>query len=296
MKQSKIFDAFRMFSSGRTLEGLRIAREIAADESRAGRHSVANAISRAIEQGARQMKPLPSRGDCVQLFEANRKLDALSLTNYASAVLDGFVTEWKHRDRLAEYGVPLRTTIILSGPSGNGKTAIAECLATELGLPLGIVSMSSVIDSHLGCTGRNVAKCFEFAADNACVLLFDEADSLVSARRQSTSAGDMESNRIVNQLILSIDRMSLISPVVLATNMRESFDTAVARRFAIDLEIGGPTPAGIEKLVDRMVERFPILRSSRDSIASRAREIGSYAGIEAAILDVVRQQVLCDLD
>nr|VFK64984.1 MAG: ATPase family associated with various cellular activities (AAA) [Candidatus Kentron sp. TUN] len=61
----------------------------------------------------------------------------------------------------------------------------AEVLASELGLPLAVVRIDSVVSSYLGETASNLRQVFDFIASIPMVALFDEFDALAKERADS---------------------------------------------------------------------------------------------------------------
>ncbi len=53
---------------------------------------------------------------------------------------------------LRAHGIEPRHRLLLTGPPGNGKTSLAECVVYELVLPPFVVRYDAVITSYLGET------------------------------------------------------------------------------------------------------------------------------------------------
>ena len=123
----------------------------------------------------------------------------------------------------------MRSKLLFCGPPGCGKTLCAEVFAAELGLPLYIVKIDRLISSYLGETATNIRKIFEFARKQPTVLFFDEFDAL--ARARSEDGEHSELRRVVNSLLIFIDRIQPKGFLVAATNFDQSLDSAIWRRF-----------------------------------------------------------------
>jgi SpoVK/Ycf46/Vps4 family AAA+-type ATPase len=85
--------------------------------------------------------------------------------------------EEQHRlDLLRSHNLEPRHRVLLAGPPGNGKTSLAEVIATELMVPLLVVRYEAVIASYLGETAVRLARLFDHVRTCRAVLFFDEFD------------------------------------------------------------------------------------------------------------------------
>lgn len=84
--------------------------------------------------------------------------------------LETFILSYKNADRLNSMGIGVSNTLLLYGPPGCGKTQCAYLIARELGLPLVIARLDSLISSYLGTTAKNIRALFDFAQKMPCVL------------------------------------------------------------------------------------------------------------------------------
>ena len=149
------------------------------------------------------------------------------------------VVEERHRaGELVAAGVPLTRTVLLTGPPGVGKSMTARWLALEFGVPLVSVNLAGVVSSFLGSSGRNIRSVLEYAKSGSCVLLLDEFDALAKRRDDESDIGELK--RIVNVILLELDRWPENSLLVAATNHLQLLDEAVDRRFDRHLTIGLP--------------------------------------------------------
>ena len=72
------------------------------------------------------------------------------LPDMAKNQFDRITKEYAARDRLAHHGLQSSQKILLSGPTGSGKTMAAEQLAWHAGLTLCKVSLDSIQPTHPG--------------------------------------------------------------------------------------------------------------------------------------------------
>lgn len=138
-------------------------------------------------------------------------------------------------------------SLLLSGPPGTGKTALAHHLARALDRPLIVKRASDLLSKWVGETEAQIAKAFAEARRREGVLLFDEADSLLFDRATARTSWEVGQ---VNELLTWLDRHPF--PVVAATNHPGALDPATLRRFVFKLDL---KPLGREASA-RAFERF----------------------------------------
>jgi SpoVK/Ycf46/Vps4 family AAA+-type ATPase len=114
------------------------------------------------------------------------------------------------------------------GPPGGGKTRAALGLALRLGKPLYQVDYSAIISKFLGDTAKHVKLAFAQARANDAVLLFDEADSLLSKRVVTGESCSTSINQNRNVLMQELDHHDGV--VIMTTNMFKNYDPALLRR------------------------------------------------------------------
>lgn len=165
------------------------------------------------------------------------------------------VAEHARASELRQAGVDPTRTILLSGPPGVGKTMSARWLAQQMDLPLVSLDLSATVSSYLGNSGRNIRQVLDYARSGQCVLLLDEFDAIAKRRDDDADIGELK--RIVNVILVQLDRWPATSLLLAATNHAHLLDPAVFRRFERVLDYPSP----------RREERYLILRSlSADQI------------------------------
>lgn len=131
------------------------------------------------------------------------------------------------------------------GIPGTGKSIAAEAIASALGMKLIQASYSSLMDSLQGNTEKNISALFDTAVEDNCVILFDEADGLLSARK--TNGSNSESSNLIKSHLLNIlDRSTAI--VVFTTNFFKSYDRAFVRRILWNIEVPAPGVSELTKI------------------------------------------------
>lgn len=236
--------------------------------------------------------PLSPSGPTELVHEVvpERRLGDLLLPTVVERASREIIEEQHRVDLLRAHNLEPRHRILLAGPPGNGKTSLAEAIATELAVPLLIVRYESVIASYLGETAVRLSRLFQQVRTQRCVLFFDEFDVVGKERGDIHETGEIK--RVVSSLLLQIDDLPSYVVVVTATNHPELLDRAVWRRFQLRLSLPAPSPSLAQEWFRRFEERFKVpLGLTSATLAKRLRGL-SFSELEQFALDVQRQYVL----
>lgn len=151
------------------------------------------------------------------------------LTRETRSAIDALISEHTQRAALAAAGLEPTRSVLFVGAPGVGKTMSSRYLAKSLGLPLYTINLAGVVSSYLGRTGQNLQRALEFTRARSCVVLLDEFDALAKRRDDQSDVGELK--RIVNVLLLELERWPSTSLLIAATNHPELLDRAIWRRF-----------------------------------------------------------------
>lgn len=269
-----------------------LVESVIAEERANQHHLLADRLSQLITttgQGIRDDRASAMR-DLVHEIVPNRRLHDLELAPIPHRVIAELVEEQQRTELLRSYGIEPRNRLLLSGPPGNGKTSVAEAIASELMLPFYVVRYEGVMSSFLGETAARLDNAFEFARTRRCVLFFDELDAIAKERSDEHETGEIK--RVVSTLLLQIDRLPPHVIFIGATNHGELLDRAAWRRFQIRVELGAPTLAQATRFLKSLAARFGgdlgcTPRTLADKLAG-----ASFAELEEFALDVRRRAVL----
>ncbi len=125
--------------------------------------------------------------------------------------------------------------VLLTGPSGTGKTMAAEVLAEELRLDLYRIDLSTVVSKYIAETEKNLNRIFEAAEEGGSILFFDECDALFGERTDVKDAHGRYANIEVNYLFQRIDAFKGL--VLLATNSRRNIEKTFLRHIQFQIHL-----------------------------------------------------------
>jgi transitional endoplasmic reticulum ATPase len=178
-------------------------------------------------------------------------------------LLDAVVEHSHMRDELYEQvGLAPPRGILLTGPSGTGKTAMARALSGEKQIPLIAIDGPQLYSKWLGESERALREVFKKARRTApCILFFDTIDA-VAPKFGADQFGTDVYQRILSQLLREIDNLRDVKGVVLlgATNRPERIEPALLRsgRFDYILPFAKPDMADRVAILRICCQRVPL--------------------------------------
>jgi len=178
-------------------------------------------------------------------------------------ILDTVVEHSHVHDEIYEQvGLTPPRGILLAGPSGTGKTAMARALAGEKQIPLIAIDGPQLYSKWLGESERALREVFKKARRAApCILFFDTIDAIAPKFGADHFGTDIY-QRILSQLLREIDNLRDIKGVILmgATNRPERIELALLRsgRFDYILPFARPDAADRAEIMRLCCRRVPI--------------------------------------
>lgn len=285
-------------SYGRDEDFRAVAEQIILEEEQKNNRVLARSLRQTLEnaqaspQVPKALAPLipfpDAAADFVERIEPTHTHKDIILSAANVRVFVGLMKEFRRADEVRHRGLPVRSKLLFCGPPGCGKTLCAEIFAGELGLPLYVVKLDRLISSYLGETAANVRKIFEFARKQPCVLFLDEFDAL--ARSREDGAEHNELRRVVNSLLIFIDRIRPKGFLVAATNLDQSLDAAIWRRFDEVVWFDKPDKAMIGRYLTMKFKNVPIAFNPQ-TLTDRLQGY-SYAEIERVCIQAIKSAVI----
>jgi SpoVK/Ycf46/Vps4 family AAA+-type ATPase len=181
--------------------------------------------------------------------------------------------EYAARTRLAKYGLRASRRILLYGPPGCGKSLGAERLAWCTGLPLQKVRFDTLISSYFGETASNLQRVFAAAEQHPVALFLDECDTIAQERGRRQDVGEV--SRVVKMLLQLLEDFKGEGMVIAATNLYDSLDKALFRRFDEALQIPLPGMAEIVRLLEVTLSALSV--DEDVDFAKFARSLDGYS-------------------
>lgn len=212
----------------------------------------------------------------------------LILDGRNKAILAFIHKEFRKRDEIKKSSLPVTNKIIFCGPPGSGKTMTAQVFAHELGLPLYMLKLDAIISSYLGETASNLRKIFEFSQNTSCVLFIDEFDSLARSREDNSEHSELR--RVVNNILLFIERMQPKGFLVAATNLDTILDNAIWRRFDEVLWFGLPDTKSISNFLNKKFKNVS-KNFALDTYLSSLKDF-SYADLERLSNQTIKRAIV----
>lgn len=158
--------------------------------------------------------------------------DALAMFQYREKLFD----EWNLAKVIKR---PNNLCLNLYGEPGTGKTMAANAIASQLGLKLLKVNYADIESKFVGETSKNLERLFTVAKEKNAILLFDEADALLSKRvTDMTSATDVSVNQTRSVLLTLLDGYD--GMVIFTTNFISNYDPAFMRRIPYHIRFDLP--------------------------------------------------------
>ncbi len=160
-----------------------------------------------------------------------------------TCVLNALSQSKKHL--FTNLGIQPPKGVLLYGPSGNGKTALAQAIANEVKANFIAVQCTDILSKVVGESSQRISQLFKQARAAApCILFFDQFESLARTRG-SDSTQSHSADQLLSTFLIEMDGVNSSNENVLllaATNRKDMIDAAMLRPGRIDLQIHIPQP------------------------------------------------------
>jgi len=249
--------------------------------------SVEHQRAAALPQGPRRAHP----HDPIELHEA----DAPALDPRTAARVEQLIREHERRHLLEEANLTPSTRILLTGPPGNGKTMTARWIAYRLRLPMFAIEPGHILTSLMGESAHNLTSLLAEATARPGVVLLDELDAYARDRGQGNDIA--EPKRLVNTLLLELDRWPERSLLIAATNHAEALDNAVRRRFESTFVLVQPDRTARRRIIHDVLARAhrEAPEEILDAISLACAEQNASALVNSTVA-ALRRSILDEID
>lgn len=235
-----------------------------------------------------------SKMSLIRVFDDLNGIEQPILSQSLFAQLANIIQERRERDRLAARGIRPTRSAILVGPPGVGKTLSARWIAAQIGKPLWVLDLTTVMSSLLGKTGNNLRMVFDHAKENEAILLLDEVDSIAKRRSDESDVGELK--RLVTAILQEVDAWPDTGLLLAATNHPELIDPALWRRFDAILNFGLADAHGIEAAVRRYLGSDIEVFGAWIPMMASLLQGSSLSDVERTVISLRRSVVLQQAD
>jgi len=211
--------------------------------------------------GLKEVEPSATREFFIE--KSSSTFASLGGLNEVKRLLHAVIEHSHMRDEIYEQvGLAPPRGILLTGPSGTGKTAMARALSGEMQLPLIAIEGPQLYSKWLGESERALREVFKKARRAApCILFFDTIDAIAPKFGADQFGSDVY-QRILSQLLREIDNLRDVKGVILlaATNRPERIEPALLRsgRFDYILPFAKPDAAERAAIMRLCCRRVPV--------------------------------------
>ena len=222
------------------------------------------------------------------------ELDALFLDVLEQEELDNLIIRCRFRERLSrnsEAGVK----VIMTGPSGTGKTLAARHVAEDLGRELYRIDLSATVNKYIGETEKNLEKALAAAEEMDVVLLLDEGDALMARRTDVSSSTDRYANMETNFLFQRLENFRGI--ILITTNDGERIDSAFRRRMDAIITFRMPDEVRRLGILQAQLGEHQVREALLQDIACRCLFSGGQlhnVAVHARLLSLADQSAISD--
>ena len=278
----QIKSLIKSFGDGDDARFYATAMQIAAAEARSGHVGLADELKSLIDKAKEGrnlnfgvVKSFPQNAsqkelkDLLELSHPQVKLKDMVLKPQVEKSLKRVLDEQRKSEVLRQNNLFPRKKLLFIGPPGCGKTLSASVIASELGIPLFVIRLDGLISRYMGESISKLRLIFDAMHKMKAVYLFDEFDSIGANRTYGNDIGEIK--RVLNTFLLQIEKDDSNSLIIAATNLPETLDKALFRRFDDIVQFPYPDKNEVLKLLKRE------LKDLRKSVKFDVQQISSAA-------------------
>lgn len=291
----------RSHSEGDDARFYAVAMQVAAAEARKGHQSLALEIRKLVDEAKLRRaaslsgqvvhfsQPQGEAADLLEEIQDNRRISDLILQKPLADRIKRIIEEQRNLSRIKACGLRARQRLLFTGPPGCGKTFTASALANELGLPLFVIRLDSLINRYLGESLSKLRIIFDSINQSKAVYLFDEFDSIGFTRDATNDVGEMR--RVLNGFLTHLEKLKSESLIVAATNFSERLDKALFRRFDDLVEFGLPGDEQAWSTINQLLSGVKTHKLNRAKLTGAAKGL-SYAEITRACEESIKEMII----
>ncbi len=170
----------------------------------------------------------------------NKKFTDVGGMDEAKKELEEIVDFLKHPKKYTKVGARTPKGVLLVGPSGTGKTLLAQAVAGEANVQFLSIAGSEFMEMLVGVGASRVRDLFATAKKLAPAIIFiDEIDAIGRVRGNGSQGGHDEREQTLNQILVEMDGFNTNDNVIVmaATNRGDMLDPALVRPGRFDRRV-----------------------------------------------------------
>lgn len=248
------------------------------------------------EETLKSMRPASSRNFDVDLRDAgwDRVAGYEPEIEYLKEMI---LWPLQHVAFLSGMGINHPEGLLITGPSGVGKTLMARTLAKESGFNVIEIRGPELISKFMGESERNIRELFRQARELApTIVVLDGVDAMTSSGWSDSKVID----RIVNQLVMEMNAINTEKPVLVVAVANRAEDVPPALRgtgrFGAELKMRKPSTDERALIFRKYLHREAICFSGEFLRAAQASEGLTGGDIEEVCRRIILQAARITLE
>jgi len=170
----------------------------------------------------------------------------------------------------------------------------AKAIAGDLEIPLFIIRLDGLISRYMGESIAKLKLIFDSMYQHRAVYLFDEFDSIGSNRSYGNDVGEIK--RVLNSFLMNIEKDESNSLLIAATNIPESLDKALFRRFDDIIQYPLPSDKEIAKLLKVQLKEYSLAKGKTINTLAKEAVGLSFADVSNACKDAIKEMIVHNTD
>lgn len=281
------------------------ALQIAATEAKQGHATFAQELKKLIDLAKKertlnviQQKAVPLNlpkrelQELIEVFQPKINMNDMVLDENIKNTLSKVIKEQEKWQLLKSHNLEPKRKLLLTGSPGTGKTMTAQAIAGELGIAVYIIRLDGLMSKYLGESIAKLRLIFDAMNDHRAVYLFDEFDSIGSQRNQGQDIGEIK--RVLNSFLINIEKDQSNSIIIAATNLPESLDKALFRRFDEILEYPLPDEKHIIDIIKKHTRAYTFSSKVNYTELAKIAKGLNYSEIVRICKDTIKEMILND--
>ncbi|MFA7109600.1 MAG: ATP-binding protein [Sphaerochaetaceae bacterium] len=224
MKKKNIINLIKYYTEGNDSAFRTEAYEIVKDFDNSGDSQLAEYLM-ALLSNANTFVPQMNENNSSFFKKIHTNTEPLPLPDAIKDDVVGIVNAVGHNIGINKF--------LFQGAPGTGKTETVKQIARILERELYMVDFTTIIDSKLGQTSKNIVSLFNeiniLPNPEKVIILFDEIDAIALDRTNSNDLREM--GRATSSIFKELDNLNENIILIATTNLFDVFDKALIRRF-----------------------------------------------------------------